>query len=167
MFGEPLVVRRAEPDGPGCPAADRCGCSSSASTVMRPVTISQEVNDRALTTASSCCSAVARPSRRAPPILAWQRCAARVVDRPVLRPAARIAAGSVPTTDASSAASDRGAGHHGACIACASIASTARRYSPAEPIVGQMQVACGWIRSSGARPGPGSPPTPSPPHATG
>ena len=66
--------------------------SSSASTVIRPVTISHDANDGAFTTASSCSARFRRPQPPARRILAWQLRAARVVDRPVRRSAARIAA---------------------------------------------------------------------------
>ena len=66
--------------------------SSSASTVMRPVTISQEVNERRLGDRVELLLRGQPPQPPARPILAWQVRAAWVVDRPVLRPAARIAA---------------------------------------------------------------------------
>src|ERR1700691_6747558 len=103
--------------------------SSSASTLMRPVTISQDVNDRALAAASA--------------LLGWPQATPASGTADLGKAAAGcLGGGSSRLTAGGSHRSqvvldDRRGGafehryrrRHGSCTACASIASTARRYS--------------------------------------
>ena len=118
--------------------------SSSASTVMRPVTISQEVNERALTTASSCCCAgqLAPAAGAADLGLAGARGLGGRSARS--RPAAAHRGEVVARRPiASSAASDQRRGHHGTCDRLRVDRLDRSPVFAGEPVVGQMQVDTG------------------------